>query len=413
MAVASIGCTHCRRYTECKAVLRDDKTFISGKGVALNRLTNRLSRGTTLNSDGAEHDQRRKLVAHRLLPRALRGIDDNVQEQAGHVVDAALARGEIDGVEDLACALPMAVVPDLIGWPREQRDNLLPWGAATFDILGPMNRQASEIAAIQPAYAAASPAASSANASLIEGSVGHEVLLAADEGKVPHAELAPLMIDYIAPSLDTTISAISNALHLFATHPEQWRLLKEDPTLIPNAVNEIIRYESPLRAFSRHVARDTDIAGHSIPAGARVLVIYASANRDEREWDSPDTSTSGATPPVSSASAMAPTPAPDRAGAAGNPGHAAGSRRTGRADRTGGAADLGAQQHHPPTRAATAEADRGLDSGTAVASAQFAALITELPKRSIVSSTCARLSPGSPTCTQVTPTAASFSRPAR
>ena len=56
------------RYTECKAVLRDDKTFVSGDGVALNRITNRLSRGTTLTSDGAEHDQRRKLVAHRLLP---------------------------------------------------------------------------------------------------------------------------------------------------------------------------------------------------------------------------------------------------------------------------------------------------------------------------------------------------------
>ncbi len=78
-------------YTECKAILRDDKTFVSGNGVALNRLTNRLSRGTTLNSDGAEHDQRRKLVAHRLLPRALRAIDDSVEEQAARVVDTALA----------------------------------------------------------------------------------------------------------------------------------------------------------------------------------------------------------------------------------------------------------------------------------------------------------------------------------
>ena len=72
---------------------------------------------------------------------------------------------------------------------------------------------------------------------------------------------APLMIDYIGPSLDTTISAISNALHLFATHPEQWQLLKDDPALIPNAVNEIVRYESPLRAFSRKARHDTDIAG--------------------------------------------------------------------------------------------------------------------------------------------------------
>ncbi len=80
------------RYAECKAVLRDDKTFISGKGVALNPITNRLSRGTTLISDGAEHDQRRKLVAHRMLPRALRAISENVDQQAADVVAAALTR---------------------------------------------------------------------------------------------------------------------------------------------------------------------------------------------------------------------------------------------------------------------------------------------------------------------------------
>lgn len=274
------------RYTECKAVLRDDKTFVSGAGVALNKLTNRLSRGTTLSSDGAEHDQRRKLVAHRLLPRALRSIEDDVQAQAGRVVDAALGRDEVDGVEDLACALPMAVVPDLIGWPRVQRENLLPWGAATFDILGPMNRQAlKSLPASLRMLGYAKRVVR--ERTLSEGSVGHEVLLAADEGRVPHEELAALMIDYIAPSLDTTISAISNALHLFAQHPDQWRLLKEDPALIPGAVNEVVRYESPLRAFSRHVRHDTDISGHRIPSGARVLVIYASANRDDREWESP------------------------------------------------------------------------------------------------------------------------------
>ena len=68
-------------------MLRDDKTFISGDGVALNPFTNRLSRGTTLNSDGDEHDQRRKLVAHRMLPRALRTISDDVDQQAAAVVD--------------------------------------------------------------------------------------------------------------------------------------------------------------------------------------------------------------------------------------------------------------------------------------------------------------------------------------
>ena len=256
--------------------------------MALNRLTNRLSRGTTLSSDGAEHDHRRKLVAHRLLRRALRGIGENVDAQAAAVVDAALARGEVDGVEDLACALPMAVVPELIGWPRDQRANRLRWGGAIFDILGPLNGQAlkSLPASLRMLGYARRVVR---ERSLIEGSVGHEVLLAADDGRVSHAELAPLMVDYIGPSLDTTISAIANALHLFAVHPEQWRRLKDDPALIPNAVNEIVRYESPLRAFSRQARHDTDIAGVSIAAGARVLVIYASANCDEYEWEAPDT----------------------------------------------------------------------------------------------------------------------------
>jgi cytochrome P450 len=275
------------RYAECKAVLRDDKAFVSGNGVALNRFTNRLSRGTTLNSDGAEHDQRRKLVAHRLLPRALRAISDNVDEQAARVVDEALKHHDVDGVDDLASALPLAVVPDLVGWPADQRDSLLPWGAATFDILGPMNSRA--IRSLPASFRMLHFARRVVRErSLIDGSMGHEVLRAADDGKVSREECAALMIDYIAPSLDTTISAISHALHLFATHPDQWQALKEDPARIPNAINEIVRYESPLRAFARQALHATDIAGHPIPASARVLVIYASANRDEFEWDHPD-----------------------------------------------------------------------------------------------------------------------------
>lgn len=274
------------RFAECKAVLRDDETFVSGSGVALNAVANRLSRGTTLNSDGAEHEQRRKLVAHRMLPRALREISDAVDEQAAQVVDAAIRKGEVDGVADLACALPLAVVPDLVGWPRDQRDDLLAWGGATFDILGPLNRHwlKSLPSSVQMLRFARRVVR---RRTVIEGSLGHDVLMAADSGKLRHRECPPLMVDYVAPSLDTTISAISSALQLFAVFPEQWQILRGDRGLIPNAVNEIIRYESPLRAFSRKAIRATMMSEVHIRAGARVLVIYASANRDEREWDRP------------------------------------------------------------------------------------------------------------------------------
>lgn len=271
------------RYTQCRAVLRDDATFVSGKGVALNSIVNRLSDGTTLNSDGAEHDQRRKIVAHRLLPRALRAISASVDDTAAAVVDVALSKGAVDGVRDLAAALPLAVVPDLIGWPRDQRDHLVEWGGATFDVLGPVNWRAikSIPGALRMMHFARKVVR---ERTVLDGSMADELLAAADEGKLRRDECPPLLVDYLAPSLDTTMSAISNALYLFATHPQQWQLLRNEPTLMVNAINEVLRYESPLRAFARYVGRRAEISGVAIPCGARVLVLYASANRDEREW---------------------------------------------------------------------------------------------------------------------------------
>ncbi|MGW4211380.1 cytochrome P450 [Lentzea sp. NPDC004789] len=275
------------RYAECKAVLLDAKTFVSGQGVGLNNLVNRLGRGTTLYSDGDDHARRRAQVAHRLTPRALRAMAETVERQAVEVVEAAVARRRVDGVE-VATALPMSVVPDFVGWPRDAREHLLHWGGASFDIQGPSNRRAvrgipASLRALRFAHQVVR------DRSVLPGSMADDLLRAADEDKIPRAECPRLMIDYLVPSLDTTISAISSALHLFATHPEQWRVLKADPGLIPNAVNEVVRCESPLRAFSRKVTQATEVAGTTIPQGSRLLVVYASANRDALEWDAPDT----------------------------------------------------------------------------------------------------------------------------
>ncbi|WP_433623572.1 cytochrome P450 [Nocardia sp. CA-120079] len=275
------------RYGECKAALLDDRTFISGAGVALNPVANRLSTGTTLNSDGEDHNRRRALLARRLAPRALRAMRESIDQQAVAAVEQAVAQGHIDGAE-LAAALPLSVVPDLIGWPQHGREHLLRWAGATFDALGPLNRQSMCTApsAIGMMHFTRQLAR---ERDLLPGSVGQDVLQATDDGKLSRAECPALLVDYLAPSLDTTISAIASAMYLFARHPEQWQLLKDDPTRIPNAVNEVVRFESPLRAFSRKTIRDADIAGASIPAGSRVVVIYSSANRDPLEWDAPDT----------------------------------------------------------------------------------------------------------------------------
>lgn len=275
------------RYEECKHTLLNDETFLSGRGVGLNPVANRMSRGTTLNSDGEDHASRRKLVAHRLTPRALRSMSETIELAADRIAADAVARGVVDGV-DLARTLPLQVVPDLVGWPKDERDQLLAWAAATFNVLGPLNSTSLRSAPASLAmWRFAKRIARTGN--VLEGSMGDEVIAAASAGLIATSDASALMIDYLAPSLDTTISAISSALYLFAQHPDQWDAVRADRTLIPNAVNEVVRYESPLRAFSRLAATDTTIAGTEIRRGERVVVLYASANRDEDAWEDADT----------------------------------------------------------------------------------------------------------------------------
>lgn len=275
------------RYEECKSTLLNDGTFLSGHGIALNPIANRFSRGTTLNSDGEEHAARRKLVAHRLTPRALKSMSETIGAAAEQVATDAVARGQVDGVQ-IARSLPLQVVPDLVGWPEGEREHLLTWAAATFDVLGPLNSTSARSAAASVGMLRfARRIARTGN--VLPGSMGDEVIAAARAGTIPQHEASALMIDYLAPSLDTTISAISSALRLFALHPEHWDEIRADRDLIPNAFNEVVRYEAPLRAFSRRAAHDTTIAGTEIPRGARVVVLYASANRDEDVWDKPET----------------------------------------------------------------------------------------------------------------------------
>ena len=238
----------------------------------------------------------------------------------------------------------------------DHRGRLLPWGAATFDVLGPLNKQAvkSAPASLQMLRFARRVVR---KRSVIEGSMAHELLTAADAGKLSHAECAPLMIDYIAPSLDTTISAISSALHLFATHPEQWQILKDDPSLIPNAVNEVIRFESPLRAFARHARFDTEVAGVDDPrrrAGAGDLRV-GQPRRTRMGGPRYLRHPPRRQPPSRFRPGRACVRRPEP-GAAGDLGDAARTGRPRRPDRADGRTDLGDQQHHPAARTPAAQA---------------------------------------------------------
>ncbi len=275
------------RYADVRAALADAETFCSGQGVGLNDVVNGIGAGgSTLMTDGEQHEHQRGIIGQGLTPRALRSMRATVEKLANDRVAQLVERGSFDAVADLARALPLSVVPDLVGWPAGGREHLLEWAGATFDLLGPLNARAAQ-AGPQVQEMLGFAATTAAEGSFIPGSLGAEMLAGAQRGELQPAIVPLLVVDYIGPSLDTTISAIGSAVQLLATHPEQWDKLKADPSLIPNAFNEIVRLESPIRGFSRVTTVATRVDGYDLEAGARVIVLYASANRDERVFDRP------------------------------------------------------------------------------------------------------------------------------
>jgi cytochrome P450 len=111
---------------------------------------------------------------------------------------------------------------------------------------------------------------------------------AAEAGRIDPEDVPGLLIDYIAPSLDTTILASGHLLYLLGAHPEQWERVRSHPALMTGAVNEALRFEAPVRAFTRFAAQRYQADQVVIPAGERVLVMFGAANRDERRYPDPD-----------------------------------------------------------------------------------------------------------------------------
>lgn len=275
------------RFTDVRAALRDDGALVSGHGVALNPLVNGEGGGrVTLNSDGDLHRRLRAVLMKPMMPSALRDVRDQVQALADDLVDGLLARDHFDGPSDFAQHLPVAVISHLVGLPEEGRHRMLAWAAATFDALGPLNARAE--AAFPLLFEMIEYARGIERERLSPGGWAARVFEAVDDGRLESDDARGLLIDYIAPSLDTTILATSQLLFQLGRHPDQWALVRADPDLIPRAVDEALRLGTPVRAFTRLAVADYECAGTTIPAGDRVLVLYASANRDERRFADPD-----------------------------------------------------------------------------------------------------------------------------
>ena len=270
-----------------RSALRRPDIYISSKGVAADDFGCVHLQGNTVASDGARHDALRGAMQPPLSASAVHAYRSRIEEVASDLVDQAIAKGTVDAMEDLAQGLPLSVVRDLVGLPDFGRENMLKWAAAAFDVLGVQNERG------KAACSAISEMREFINREatpdkLKPGSWTHRISEMARMGEID-PDLAPFAIrDYMNPSLDTTISAIGHLIYYLARDPKVFEELKSNPALILNAIHEAIRLGTPIRSFTRHAAQDVSEYGITIPKGARVMMLFASANRDEAHFKNAD-----------------------------------------------------------------------------------------------------------------------------
>jgi 4-methoxybenzoate monooxygenase (O-demethylating) len=279
------------RYGPVSTALQDWETFISGAGMGLTDLRQEsnkvLPRRLTLEIDPPEHGKYRTVLTRVVTPQATRKMRDDFTKAADVLVDELLAKGTFDAIPDLAQAYPLKVFPDAIGMRSDGRENLLPWSDAVFNSWGPDNELSSKAMKVgREAYPWIMSACE--RDALAPGRLGVKIYEAVDRGEIDKDDAPLLVRPFLTAGLDTTIAGLGAAILALATHPDQWRLLRENPRFARGAFEEAIRWESPIQVFARTTSRPVTVGEVELPANAKVLMFFGAANRDPLQWDAPE-----------------------------------------------------------------------------------------------------------------------------
>jgi cytochrome P450 len=274
------------RYDAIRDALGDPETF-SSTSVGFNPMVNEALAGTSLASDPPVHTQLRATLSQNLTPRALRGLKVIIDEKADKLVAELATSGSFEAIDSLARAFPIEIVADLIGFQGHVKDNMLRWGQAGMQVLGPLNQRTQESFPIAgELYGWCSSVTAE---DLAPGSIGRGIFEAESRGEIPEGTAGHIIHQYLGAGVDTTIASIGNIVALFGLHPEQFELVRANPELVPAAFAEVLRYWVPIHIWGRKATRDVEIDGVTIPAGAQLGILFGAGNRDPRHYDDPDT----------------------------------------------------------------------------------------------------------------------------
>jgi 4-methoxybenzoate monooxygenase (O-demethylating) len=278
------------RHEQVHATLGDWETFCSSAGVGLSDFRKEKPwrpPSILLEADPPLHTRTRGVVMRVASRPAIEALRETFTREAEILIDNLVALRTFDAVKQLAEIYPVKVFPDAVGIAAEGRENLLPYGSMVFNAFGPRNKL------FEQAMANAEPVrawimSKCKREALAPGGFGAKIYEAADAAKVTEDEAALMVRSFLSAGLDTTVHALGNMLHCFARNPDQWRLLRESPTLARGAFEEVIRYDGPIQTFFRTTTRPVDVAGVQLGEGEKVLLFLAAANRDPRKWERSD-----------------------------------------------------------------------------------------------------------------------------
>jgi cytochrome P450 len=278
------------RHAEVKDALADPATFISSRGVGLADFAKEepwRPPSLLLEADPPLHDRTRGLMNRIVALPILKQLRPIWADRADELVESLVAKRRFDAVTEFAEVFPMLVFPDTIGLPKEGREHLLLYAAATFNAFGPRNALSEQTTA-EAGSAFAWIAEVCRRRSLTPGGWGMAVYEAADRGECTEAEAERLVRSFLSAGVDTTVNGIANMTNAFAHSPAEWDKLRARPSLAKKAFEESLRWDSTVQTFFRTTARDVEVAGVMIPEGAKVLLFLAAANRDPRRWADAD-----------------------------------------------------------------------------------------------------------------------------
>ncbi|HEX8803137.1 MAG TPA: cytochrome P450, partial [Acidimicrobiales bacterium] len=240
--------------------------------------------------DPPDHTRYRKLVNRGFTPRMIAALEEHVRDLTRRILDAALARGECDFVVDVAAELPLEVIAELLGVPREDRHKIFDWS----------NRM---IGSEDPEYAVAADRVLEAQIEMFtyaqqladerRAEPRDDIVSTLLEAEIDGDTLSELDFNMFFMLLsvagnETTRNAIAHGMNAFLEHPDQYALLAADPdTHLAGATEEILRWASPVMFFRRNATRDVQVRDQTIRAGDKISLWYISGNRDEDVFDEP------------------------------------------------------------------------------------------------------------------------------